>query len=100
MLYIYYTNGCVGDAHPQMYASAWFLTLFARKLPALGGLFALWDLLWLDRDPGLPVFLALALVLRHRDQLVAADPSLLVMDIAQAPLDGLGDLLVCIDTLF
>jgi len=50
---------------PEMYATPWFITLFARKSP-LPVVFALWDLYIIEDDPFLPYFVALALLIRNR----------------------------------
>ena len=59
---------------PELYASSWFITLFANRLkPDL--LFILWDLLLIDsdKDPNLYIFFCLALIIYNRDQLLTCD---------------------------
>eukprot|EP00168_Porphyra_purpurea_P011151 TRINITY_DN2813_c0_g1_i1.p1 TRINITY_DN2813_c0_g1~~TRINITY_DN2813_c0_g1_i1.p1 ORF type:complete len:1064 (-),score=268.75 TRINITY_DN2813_c0_g1_i1:418-3609(-) len=61
---------------PDLYATSWFVTLFARNF-SVEAVLALWDLLLLEDNPLGPYFFALALLLSKRDVLVATDPSLL-----------------------
>ncbi|GAB0493785.1 hypothetical protein MMPV_005070 [Pyropia vietnamensis] len=61
---------------PDLYATSWFVTLFARNF-SVEAVLALWDLLLLEDNPLGPYFFALALLLSKRDVLVNTDPSLL-----------------------
>lgn len=61
---------------PDLYATSWFVTLFARNF-SVEAVLALWDLLLLEDNPLGPYFFALALLLSKRDALVSTDPSLL-----------------------
>jgi len=61
---------------PDLYATSWFVTLFARNF-SVEAVLALWDLLLLEDNPLGPYFFALALLLSKRDILVTKDPSLL-----------------------
>lgn len=61
---------------PDLYATSWFVTLFARNF-SVEAVLALWDLLLLEDNPLGPYFFALALLLSKRDALVTTDPSLL-----------------------
>ncbi|GBG29182.1 TBC1 domain family member 23 [Hondaea fermentalgiana] len=68
------------DTHslsPELYATPWFLTLFARNVP-LKVLYQLWDTYLLeeeDRGPHLHMFVALALTLENRTGILETHPS-------------------------
>ena len=57
---------------PELYATPWFITLFARGL-SLSCVFLLWDVYLVEDDPFLHYYTALALLIRNRDVLLAAD---------------------------
>lgn len=62
---------------PELYATPWFLTMFARNVP-VKVLFRLWDVYLLEEDDGgalLNVFVALALVTQNRSGFLECDPS-------------------------
>lgn len=52
------------DVPPELYATGWFLTLFARGTPP-GLVMTLWDFLLVAGDPGLAHFVALALLMAN-----------------------------------
>lgn len=56
-------------ALPEQYAISWFSTLFASKLP-LPMVALLWDVYLVEDEPFLHMCLALALVIRNREQLL------------------------------
>lgn len=64
------------DMGPELYASAWFMTLHVSRTRSLSVVLRLWDLLLLDlgADPLLHFFLSLALLLSHRQTLLAEQP--------------------------
>jgi len=68
------------DTHnlsPELYATPWFLTLFARSVP-INVLFRLWDTYLLEEDEGgahLHMFVSLALTLENRRGLLDSHPS-------------------------
>jgi len=68
------------DTHnlsPELYATPWFLTLFARNVP-LPVLYQLWDTYLLEEDDGGPhlhMFIALALTLENRMGILSTHPS-------------------------
>lgn len=61
------------DMGPELYASSWFMTVYANRLkPEL--LFHLWDMLILDLEhPHMHYFFSLSLLISHRNQILKAD---------------------------
>lgn len=59
---------------PDLYATSWFVTLFARNF-TVETVLALWDLLLLEDNPLGTCFFGLALLLSKREELLAIDPS-------------------------
>jgi hypothetical protein len=59
---------------PDLYATSWFVTLYARNF-TVETVLALWDLLLLEDNPLGTCFFGLALLISKRDQLLAIDPS-------------------------
>ena len=53
------------DIDPPIYATGWLMTLFARGVP-LPLVMRLWDVLFLQGDPVLVHFVALALIISRR----------------------------------
>mmetsp|Transcript_14378 Transcript_14378/g.43145 ORF Transcript_14378/g.43145 Transcript_14378/m.43145 type:complete len:868 (-) Transcript_14378:1042-3645(-) len=61
---------------PELYAMPWCMTLFARGID-LEQVLVLWDWMVAEADPALWLYLGVALLLRHRDQTLTQDASLL-----------------------
>lgn len=59
---------------PDLYATSWFVTLFARNF-TVETVLALWDLLLLEDNPLGTCFFGLALLLERRDELMRIDSS-------------------------
>lgn len=59
---------------PDLYATSWFVTLYARNF-TVETVLALWDLLLLEDNPLGTTFFGLALLLSRRDELLAIDAS-------------------------
>ena len=57
---------------PELYATAWFITLFARDCP-LELLWCVWDFYLVEDDPHLHYFMALALLMQERERLLLLD---------------------------
>lgn len=64
------------DMTPELYVTPWFMTLFARSLPA-DLVFRLWDFFLLAEHPFLLHFVAVALVIANKDRIVQAEIALL-----------------------
>lgn len=75
---------------PDLYATSWFVTLFARNF-TVESIMALWDLLLLEDDPLGTSFFGIALLRSKRDQLLSVDesriPETLMMLTANSPQD-------------
>ena len=56
---------CQYDIEPPIYATGWLMTLFARGVP-LPMVMKLWDFLFLQGDPVVVHFIALALIISRR----------------------------------
>lgn len=73
---------------PDLYATSWFVTLFARNF-TVESVLALWDLLLLEDNPLGTSFFGVALVCSKREQLLAVDestiPETLMMLTAHSP---------------
>lgn len=73
---------------PDLYATSWFVTLFARNF-TVESIMALWDLLLLEDDPLGTSFFGIALLRSKRDQLLSVDesriPETLMMLTANSP---------------
>lgn len=73
---------------PDLYATSWFVTLFARNF-TVESVLALWDLLLLDDNPLGTSFFGVALLVSKRDQLFSIDesriPETLMMLTANSP---------------
>eukprot|EP00808_Paulinella_micropora_P011439 g1691.t1 len=61
---------------PELFATPWFLTLFAHKLP-LDLAWLLWDVYIVEGDPLLNYFIGLALLVSDQDSLLSCDPHLI-----------------------
>lgn len=59
---------------PDLYATSWFVTLFARNF-TVESVLALWDLLLLEDDPLGTVFFGIALLCSKREELLSVDES-------------------------
>lgn len=59
---------------PDLYATSWFVTLFARNF-TVESVLALWDLLLLEDNPLGTVFFGVALLCSKREQLLSVDES-------------------------
>lgn len=59
---------------PDLYATSWFVTLFARNF-TVETVLALWDMLLLEDNPLGTCFFGLALLLSKREELLKCDPS-------------------------
>ena len=57
---------------PELYASGWFMTLFAHSFP-MDQLLAVWDAYIVANDPQLHTWCALLVLTGHRDRLLASD---------------------------
>ncbi|TYZ64645.1 hypothetical protein PybrP1_000412 [[Pythium] brassicae (nom. inval.)] len=64
------------DMTPELYVTPWFMTLFARSLPA-DLVFRLWDFFLLEEHPFLLHFVAYALVAANKDRILRAEIALL-----------------------
>ncbi|KAI0567569.1 Rhodanese-like protein [Gracilaria domingensis] len=75
---------------PDLYATSWFVTLFARNF-TVESIMALWDLLLLEDDPLGTSFFGIALLRSKRDELLSVDesriPETLMMLTANSPGD-------------
>ncbi|CAN8063002.1 unnamed protein product [Agarophyton chilense] len=75
---------------PDLYATSWFVTLFARNF-TVESIMALWDLLLLEDDPLGTSFFGIALLRSKRDELLSVDesriPETLMMLTAKSPAD-------------
>ena len=83
------------DSHnilPELYATPWFITLFARDLH-VDVLSFLWDVYLIEDDPFLHYFLALALLMQQRDRLLHMDASSLPVSLRKLQLQSLLPLL-------
>ena len=80
------------DILPELYATPWFITLFARDCH-LDVLFFLWDVYLIEDDPFFHYFLALALLIQQRDRLLSLDASSLPISLRQLRLSSLLPLL-------
>lgn len=73
---------------PDLYATSWFVTLFARNF-TVESVLALWDLLLLEDNPLGTSFFGIALLCSKRDQLLSVDesriPETLMMLTANSP---------------
>ena len=61
----YLQNFCIS---PELYATSWFLTLFATKIPDLGNTFSLWKEILREKDSIFPCYLAIALLEHYQTQ--------------------------------
>ena len=77
---------------PELYATPWFITLFARDCH-LDVLYFLWDVYLIEDDPFFHYFLALALLVQQRDHLLSLDASALPISLRQLRLSSLLTLL-------
>lgn len=73
---------------PDLYATSWFVTLFARNF-TVESVMALWDLLLLEDNPLGTSFFGIALLCSRRDELLSVDesriPETLMMLTADSP---------------
>lgn len=73
---------------PDLYATSWFVTLFARNF-TVESVLALWDLLLLEDNPLGTSFFGIALLCSKRDELLSVDesriPETLMMLTANSP---------------
>ena len=83
---------------PELYATAWFITLFARDTP-LELLYAAWDFYLVEDDPYLHYFLALALLMQERERLLQLDGGQLPVALRRLHLTNLLPLLSTARTL-
>ena len=60
----YLNQYCIG---PELYATSWFLTLFATKMPNAEHVFHLWKEVILEKDIIFPCYLAVALIGMNED---------------------------------
>jgi Rab-GTPase-TBC domain/Rhodanese-like domain len=60
------------DILPELYATPWFITLFARKM-SLPVVCRLWDIYIIEDDPFLQYFVALTLLIRNHNKIVSSD---------------------------
>ena len=77
---------------PELYATPWFITLFARDCH-LDVLYFLWDVYLIEDDPFFHYFLALALLIQQRDRLLSLDAASLPISLRQLRLSSLLPLL-------
>lgn len=75
---------------PDLYATSWFVTLFARNF-TVESVLALWDLLLLEDNPLGTSFFGIALLCSKREELLSVDesriPETLMMLTASSPAD-------------
>ena len=83
---------------PELYATAWFITLFARDTP-LELLWCVWDFYLVEDDPYLHYFLALALLMQERERLLLLDGGQLPIALRRLHLSNLLPLLSTARTL-
>ena len=83
---------------PELYATAWFITLFARDCP-LELLWCVWDFYLVEDDPYLHNFLALALLMQERERLLSLDGGQLPVALRRLHLSNLLPLLSTARTL-
>ena len=83
---------------PELYATAWFITLFARDCP-LELLWCVWDFYLVEDDPHLHYFVALALLMQERERLLSLDGGQLPVALRRLHLSNLLPLLSTARTL-
>jgi hypothetical protein len=76
---------------PELYATPWFITLFARKL-SLDLVYLLWDIYLVEDDPFLHYFVALALLIRNRHVLLKVDCDSLPVAMNHLPIEDIAQL--------
>lgn len=67
----------MSDLDPVVYATPWFVTLFASKLDRLEDVVALWKCYCIRNDPAFVAFLGLAMLKQARNEIMNTDVSAL-----------------------
>ena len=60
---------------PELYATSWFLTVFATKIPSLENTFLLWQQVLQEKDPIFSCYLAVAFLEHFQVQIQSSDYS-------------------------
>jgi len=71
----------IHDLPSELYATPWFLTLFASKM-SLDMVYWLWDIFILENDTCLKFFIALALLLENKNLIIGSETSMIPQTIA------------------
>jgi len=71
----------IHDLPSELYATPWFLTLFASKM-SLDMVYLLWDIFIVENDTCFKFFIALALLLENKNLIIGSDTSMIPQTIA------------------
>ncbi|CAD7953065.1 unnamed protein product [Amoebophrya sp. A25] len=80
----------INDLEPVVYATPWFVTLFASKLDDLRDVVSLWKLYCIRNDPAYVAFIGLAMLKRAKTEILRTDISALpglLASLTPLPLD-------------
>ncbi|CAG9311717.1 TBC1D23_4 [Blepharisma stoltei] len=68
---------------PELYATPWFITLFASKIADVEVLYELWEKYMNENDKLFFLFVALALMIKSRNSILRSDPSLVCQHLTE-----------------
>jgi len=86
---LYLANANIG---PELYSTPWFLTIFASKIADANLVLALWEELMASRDQMFVIYIALALLFVNRNQILASEPSIILVTTSQLTINTEEDL--------